>query len=288
MASQQTQTPPSATRQAVAFTALTFALSWLYWLAVAASARGWIPAITAKVPLTPFGSFAPALAALLLARWWGGGPAVRNLLRAIVRWRAGLLPWLATLLTPPLIALASLLAARLFGVLPPRAAIPGYLLLLAPLEILLLGGPLGEEPGWRGFLLARLLPRYGPVIAGLVTGAVWFAWHLPLFWLPGSAQAGIPLGYYAVTLLSYSMVLTWIYVRSNGSVLLCILFHTSLDATLWLVGAAYPDVLLRPAFGTTWVGLNVAAALAAGVSLGGAVSKGTEREGTPQSPRFER
>jgi membrane protease YdiL (CAAX protease family) len=265
MASPQMKTPPSENRQAAAFIALTFALSWLYWLAVAASARGWIPV---KVPLTPFGSFAPALAALLLSRWWGGGPAVRDLFWATVRWRAGLLPWLVALFTPLLIAAASLLAARLFGILPPPVAIPGYLLLLAPLEILLLGGPLGEEPGWRGFLLPRLLPRYGPVVAGLVTGAVWCAWHLPLFWLPGSAQAGIPLGYYAVTLLSYSMVLTWIYVRSNGSVLLCILFHTSLDASLWLAGAVYRDVLLQPACGTTWVGLNVAAALAAGVSLG--------------------
>ena len=259
-----TKTPPSETRQAAAFIALTFALSWLYWLAVAASARGWIPV---KVPLTPFGSIAPALVALLLSRWWGGGPGVRDFLRALVRWRAGLALWLVAVFGPLLIAAASLLAARLFGTLPPPAALPGYLLLLAPLEILVLGGPLGEEPGWRGFLLARLLPRYGAVAAGLMTGAVWFAWHLPLFWLPGSAQAGIPLAYYAVTLLSYSMVLTWIYVRSEGSVLLCILFHTSLDASLWLAGAIYRDVLLVPACGTTWVGLNVAAALAAGASL---------------------
>ncbi|HEV7507978.1 MAG TPA: CPBP family intramembrane glutamic endopeptidase [Thermoanaerobaculia bacterium] len=264
MASPQTKTPPSEIRQAAAFIALTFALSWLYWLAVAASARGWIPV---KVPLTPFGSIAPALAALVLSRWWGGGPAVRDLLRSMVRWRAGLALWLVALFGPPLIALASLLAARTFGALPTRSSIPGYLALLAPLEILVLGGPLGEEPGWRGFLLPRLLSRYGPVAAAQAAGAVWFAWHLPLFWLPGSAQAGIPLSYYAVTILSYSTVLTWIYVRSNGSVLLCILFHTSFDASLWLAGAVYRGVLLQPACGTTWVGLNVAAALAAGVSL---------------------
>jgi membrane protease YdiL (CAAX protease family) len=273
MAAPQTTPVPSENRQAAAFIVLTFALSWLYWLAVAASARGWI---AVRVPLTPFGSLAPALAALLLSRWWGGGPAVRDLLWAMVRWRVGFALWLVTLFTPLLIAAASLLAARVFGILPPPAAIPGYLLLLAPLEILFLGGPLGEEPGWRGFLLARLLPRYGPVVAGLATGVVWFAWHLPLFWLPGSAQSGIPLGYYAVTLLSYSMVLTWIYVRSRGSVLLCILFHTSLDASLWLAGAVYRDVLLVPACGTTWVGLNVAAALAAGASL---ASPGKDRRG---------
>lgn len=262
---------PAATRQAAGFVALTFALSWLYWLAVAASVRGWIPV---RVPLTPFGSVAPALTALLLSRFWGGGPAVRDLLRSLVRWRVGFGLWLVAVLAPPLIAAASLLAARIYGALPPPSALPGYLLLLAPLEILVLGGPLGEEPGWRGFLLARLLPRYGPVAAGLLTGVVWFAWHLPLFWLPGSAQAGIPLGYYAITLLSYSMVLTWIYVRSRGSVLLCILFHTALDASLWLAGAVYRDVLLVPACGTTWVFLNVAAALAAGASLASTAREG--------------
>lgn len=265
MAAPQTKSSPSETRQAAGFIALTFALSWLYWLAVAASARGWIPV---KVPLTPFGSFAPALAALLLSRWWGGGPAVRDLLRALVRWLAGLGPWLVALFALPLIALASLLIARLFGILPPPSSVPGSLLLLAPLEILVLGGPLGEEPGWRGFLLARLIPRFGPLVAGLMTGAVWFVWHLPLFWLPGSAQAGIPLGYYALTLFSYSLVLTWIYVRSRGSLLLCIVFHTALDFTLWLVGAVYPGILLQPAFGTSWVALNVVAAMAAVVSLG--------------------
>jgi membrane protease YdiL (CAAX protease family) len=49
----------------------------------------------------------------------------------------------------------------------------------------LLGGPLFEEPGWRGFALPRLESRFGPLRASLILGTVWAAWHLPLFLYPG-------------------------------------------------------------------------------------------------------
>ncbi len=54
---------------------------------------------------------------------------------------------------------------------------------LAPLLLWqdLLGGPVGEEFGWRGFLLPRLTARLGPTPATLLLALIWIAWHLPLF-----------------------------------------------------------------------------------------------------------
>jgi membrane protease YdiL (CAAX protease family) len=51
------------------------------------------------------------------------------------------------------------------------------------------GGPVNEEPGWRGFALPRLQARYGPMQATMILAALWAGWHLPLFWVPGWTTA---------------------------------------------------------------------------------------------------
>src|SRR5574337_857223 len=58
---------------------------------------------------------------------------------------------------------------------------------------LLTTGPLGEELGWRGFALPRLLKRFNPFVASLVLGAIWGVWHLPSFYLAGMVQARLAL-----------------------------------------------------------------------------------------------
>lgn len=48
-----------------------------------------------------------------------------------------------------------------------------------------LAGPLGEEPGWRGFALPRLESSLGPVAGSMVLAVLWAVWHIPLFFYPG-------------------------------------------------------------------------------------------------------
>jgi len=57
----------------------------------------------------------------------------------------------------------------------------------------LLGGPLFEEPGWRGFALPRLEARFGPLCASMLLALLWVGWHLPLFFYPGLITA--PCGF---------------------------------------------------------------------------------------------
>lgn len=71
----------------------------------------------------------------------------------------------------------------------------------------LLGGPLGEEPGWRGYALPRLESTFGPVRGSLLLGLLWTGWHLPLFFYSGWTTS--PLWIYVVFVTGQSFILTY-------------------------------------------------------------------------------
>lgn len=71
----------------------------------------------------------------------------------------------------------------------------------------LLGGPLGEEPGWRGYALPRLEAAFGPLRSSILLGLLWTGWHLPLFLTPGWISS--PLWIYLLILTGFSLVLTY-------------------------------------------------------------------------------
>ena len=96
--------------------------------------------------------------------------------------------------------------------------------------VLAVGGPLGEELGWRGYLLPGLFGRMSAASAALVIGIVCAAWHTPLFWIEGTVQADLPIGWYMAMTVGLSFIYTWVFVRSRGSVLIAVLLHTASNA----------------------------------------------------------
>jgi membrane protease YdiL (CAAX protease family) len=88
----------------------------------------------------------------------------------------------------------------------------------------LLSGPLGEEVGWRGFLLPKLLTKFSPLSASVVLGVIWGVWHLPLYvhsiFATGSGAAG-----FIVTTICYSIIMTMLYNYSRGSLFIAVAFH---------------------------------------------------------------
>jgi membrane protease YdiL (CAAX protease family) len=95
---------------------------------------------------------------------------------------------------------------------------------------LLLGGSLGEEIGWRGFLLPALLRRMSPLAASVVVGVVWELWHLPIDLVTGfgvqSIGAVVARVVYAVPV---SIVFTWFHLRTKGGLLVALLLHSSIN-----------------------------------------------------------
>jgi membrane protease YdiL (CAAX protease family) len=97
-------------------------------------------------------------------------------------------------------------------------------MLLLPLLIL---GPLSEELGWRGYALPRLLSRWNPLTSSLILGVVWSFWHLPLFYLVGTAQYVHKLSFLAfmVGTTTVSFLYTWMFNNTNGSIWSAVFFH---------------------------------------------------------------
>jgi len=205
---------------------------------------------------------------------------VRRILRSLVAWRVHPL-WYAVCVLGP--ATVMLLAAAVVWVLD--GAVPAlqhldrwYLAFPVGLLILLAGGPLGEEVGWRGCLQPWLLPRLGPLAASAVIAVVWFAWHVPLFWLEGAAQRGGSLPLFGVTILAFAILFTWVYNRTGGSLLMAILFHTGINTPSFLSSAAAPALDADPLYRHLTLGLLVSIALAVVVVTRGRLGQ-TEDDG---------
>lgn len=176
--------------------------------------------------------WAPNLAAITLLMLSGRTTTLLSLLKtgaSLGAWGLSLLPFFVAILLGLHTGLRSPITAS------------GMLLLVG---INLAMGPLGEELGWRGFLLPTLLQRYEPALAALWVGLAWGLWHLPLWFLPSPHRA-IPFPVFLTTVLCFSVLMTAMWRLSPGSIGPAIVFHltanlgiTWLEATGTLSAAA--------------------------------------------------
>jgi membrane protease YdiL (CAAX protease family) len=100
---------------------------------------------------------------------------------------------------------------------------------------LVFGGSLGEELGWRGFALLRLLRRHGPLAASFLLAVASALWHAPidLRYGFGVQGPGALLARFAWA-WPLTIIFTFFFLRARGSLLAPLLLHTS--------GNALPDL----------------------------------------------
>lgn len=167
--------------------------------------------------------FGPAIGACAVLLVNEGGPGLRRLL-ARFRVRRADLPWLAVacLLPPALTVPVWLLGSRSGSPelrLTPLTAVSFVLAVLI----------VGEEVGWRGYALPYLLRRQSALAASLVLGAVWALWHLPNFLLPGFPHRGLPMPAFLLMVVAYSILFTWLYGKTAGSLTVAVVFHAAIN-----------------------------------------------------------
>ena len=206
-----------------------------------------VPTSAARLLLAAGILAGPTFSAFIMTAKIERREGVRRLLGQLVLWRVGM-PWyLFSLLGVPLIMLLDTMIYS--GNLPNLSALggPSYLLsyLATYIFVMVLGGPLFEEIGWRGFALARMEAFHGPLLASVILGVLWALWHLPEFLVPswaassgGGAILGITL--FIVTAITFTIVITWVFNNTRASVLLAILVHTSIDAFTVPLGEIFP------------------------------------------------
>jgi uncharacterized protein len=103
-------------------------------------------------------------------------------------------------------------------------------------------GPMGEEPGWRGFALPGLQAGRSPLVATLILAVLVVGWHVPLFFIEeGGLQPSVVLGG-LLGPFAFTFVATWLFNHTGGSVLMTLVMHategTFRTNDLWSAGAA--------------------------------------------------
>ena len=107
----------------------------------------------------------------------------------------------------------------------------------------LLGGPLFEESGWRGFLQTRLQRVLPPWFAAISVGVAWAIWHLPLFLVRGWTSAS-PLVFLLI-LIGLSLLMAFGFNASGQSVVVAILMHSAFNSSPRCLGQFLSGVAIR-------------------------------------------
>ena len=230
------------------FYVLVFAWAWgiglLFAVASAPMVRVFGP-VSLGNPLVFLTVWSPTLLAFLVTAAKGGRIGLRELLGRIFSWRFPLRWYLAATVGIAGVALSARFLQSLLSHTPPPpvfefARWPEFA--GAGLALLVLDpGPIGEDPGWRGFALPRMLDRFNPTTAALLLGVIWTVWHLPAFLFSGMPQSSLPLGWFCLSMVSVTVLMSWVTINTRGAVIPAILMHWSFNrfSDLSHAGAMY-------------------------------------------------
>jgi membrane protease YdiL (CAAX protease family) len=207
---------------------LMFALTWPIDLANS----GFLPF---QVPFVVyiFLGWGFVVASLIMTGLTLGKDGVITLLRRFLIWRVGWKWYIAAFfLMPALQISAILLNAALTQITIDFNTAYAYQIFGPSANLILLIIPFflfdaianGEEIGWRGYVLPRLQSRYSALVSSLIVGAIWGFWHLPKF-LPH--WDGAVFSFFMVSIVARSVLYTWLFNSTKGSLLMTTLFHAS-------------------------------------------------------------
>jgi CAAX protease family protein len=217
----------------ISYVVLAYALGWSWYLPLAV--RGNIVRMGVGWPTQLPGLAGPALAAVVVTAVVDGRAGLRDLWSRVTRWRIGWRWWALVIGTLCLVLVSVVGPLLTGGKVPPLAAFTRYsgIGAITPFGVVAVAfvvNGLGEETGWRGFAVDRLLRDHSFTWTAFVVAAAWAGWHLPFFWIvAGFRGMGLFAAGWAVRLAAGSVVLAWLYREGHRSVLLVAAWHTAFN-----------------------------------------------------------
>jgi len=203
----------------VQFLVLTFGIVLVTWVPMIILAHFGITAIDHIwiYILQLIGGISPAIASYIVMKKNNKVTGFKEWLKLIFNFKIHFIHYLIVIV---LIAGYHILNRILSGVtdIPPLYTLPLGLL------ICFFGGGL-EEAGWRSILQPELEKKYSFVISAFILGLIWFVWHLPLFFIPDTAQSGFNIWMFLFLCIMLSF-LFGAFRRISGSIFIPIIAHT--------------------------------------------------------------
>lgn len=221
----------------IRFVIITFGLSWICW-GGSIFVLQMEPYAYASSTLVMAGNFMPSIIGLVFIK----AQSKQNVLNLFAIFQSFMVRptmYLLAIVTMPLVIWIAYLFGSFFQVVEFDSILfpiiyPSIwpVLLLIPFFVIM-QGPLGEEYGWRKYMLTNLLQRLSALRASLLVGVVWSLWHVPKFFMEGTIQFELALAHgYILTLLGYtfytlclSLIITVLYLQSDQKIIIPLLFH---------------------------------------------------------------
>lgn len=168
--------------------------------------------------------FSPTISAIIVAGMIGGWLEIKKVLSGFLIWRVGFFWYFAGFF----LFLGPFIVALFYNLLGGEA--PGnygwtFSLFLVTMLNTLIKGPLTEEAGWRGFALPRLEARFNALVSSLILGVIWACWHIPLYFI----EPRTPFFIYIVLVVVITILMTWAYNNTRGSLIIAVIFHFSFN-----------------------------------------------------------
>jgi membrane protease YdiL (CAAX protease family) len=235
--------------QIVTYCVLTFLLTWLFWGILYINPKGMYDPILHKssfLTLFLLGGTVPCIASVFLTGLFDGKTGIKRLLKKLIIWKVSPFYYLFVLFITIFIIYVPLWICNSTGIhyrFYPNNNVS--LVLLNLILVSLYEGPLGEEMGWRGFVLPKLQKKFNPITSSLILGLIWGLWHLPLFFINGDSHYKAPFTLFLIIVVCLSILYTWVYNKTKGSLLLVSLFHGSYNTTLGYVFGKYMPYFIK-------------------------------------------
>jgi len=223
------------TKHIAFFYLMAFGIAWIFWIPMALNNRG---VINFNIPVIfgqTIGAFAPLISVLIVSRKLRDRSIFSFPFEQIRKKSRQQIPLLVISATfAMVIAICVSFVNRITGETGSltiikssvygKMGIAVYPVIVIQFFTSLIGSPLGEEIGWRGFALKNLYSKIGQIPAGLIVGSLWWLWHVPLF-----MALGVPVNLFSyLQMLGFSFLIDYLFLSSGYNILVAMFAHQSI------------------------------------------------------------